>query len=691
MDKPPIGAKPIAGLRIKAVKYDSREAENIGTWDRSAELEDRNNKPRVHAMAGDTNGTDRLPGPMEQVRQQAMEPIRDHALQRTLFGGMSFGARLTGVISLGLAVIVATGGLFYTADQRSDAALQRLKSAMLVQAQVSTVQAAALGELGRHQSLLIAGGGNRIKGYDRGMETVARNLKALIENPATSDGQKTVLTLNDGFTQHAVHFHKAAQLAALLGPGQRTGLIGNARALGGKLEAEIAKTGRTGLAQSLAQLRRMEEAAGRVGAHASEATIAAAARNLTAAVGQAPIDDKLRSQLAKLAGAYASDLAQLVRMRQTMDTEVARIEEINAYVAPNIQTLAEFGGSLALSARQSADAAQTFVRKFLAGSSAVILVLFVALTALLMSSVIRPVRLLAHASSVLARGDQGTNIPALGNYDETGEIAHALVQFRENMNHAQRLRDELELRLETAESAAAESAQAAEEAKSKSKAQEQAYIEPEPEIEAPLPAMPDPAPEENLPAAAGLQNLSNINISDLSRQLAETSQNASSAAHEAERTEMIINGIADSMNKIEQTETLLAGVSDQMSLLVVQSQLTDDGIPTSDQENLILLADKRREDETGQRNVGQTLSDRIGVIQSGTNQAIRSIQQIGDTIGAVNDVALEFAAVSSSDALDAATVLMQQSEELRGKLDDLLGKIKLEGGGLPNYSSGEPE
>ena len=75
----------------------------------------------------------------------------------------------------------------------------------------------------------------------------------------------------------------------------------------------------------------------------------------------------------------------------------------------------------------------------------------------------------------------------------------------------------------------------------------------------------------------------------------------------------------------------------------------------------------------------------------GTNQAIRSIQQIGDTIGAVNDVALEFAAVSSSDALDAATVLMQQSEELRGKLDDLLGKIKLEGGGLPNYSSGEPE
>jgi hypothetical protein len=35
VDKPKIGAKPIAGLRRKAVKYLSREAENIGTWDRS--------------------------------------------------------------------------------------------------------------------------------------------------------------------------------------------------------------------------------------------------------------------------------------------------------------------------------------------------------------------------------------------------------------------------------------------------------------------------------------------------------------------------------------------------------------------------------------------------------------------------------------------------------------------------------
>ena len=662
-------------------------------------------------MAGEEHNRERLPGPMETTRTQGRatgeqprnqaavqsrntsgDPLRqsprEQGVQRTLFGGMSLRARLSTVTSLGLLAIAATGALYYTADRKSSEILEHFNATLEAQSHINIIQGAALAALQHHQTLLEqSGANNHIKDYDRGMEVVNHNLKALIEIPATKDGQKTVLTLNDGFTQHAVHFHKAAQLAALLGPGVRTGLISNARTLGDKLEIEVAKAGRTGLTQNVAQLRRMEAASGRPGAHPSPGTIAGAVRSLTQALGQAPIDAKPRAGLLKLAGAYGADLGQLIRVRQTLDTEVARLEEINAYVTPNIQTLAEFGGNLALSARQSAGETQTFIRKFLAGTSAAILIVFVAIAALLMGSVTRPVRLLAHASSFLARGNQGANIPALGNYDETGEIAHALVQIRENMAHAQRFRDELELRLENAEIAAAESARAAAEAEIQAASATEEETEAAPEEQLPTSS----APAEVLAPATGLENLSTINISGLSRQLAETSQSAAGAAHEAERTEMIINGIADSLDKIEQTETLLAGIADQMSLLVVQSQLTEEDGLAGDQENLILLADKRLEEETGQRAVGQSLSDRIGLIQSGANQAIRSVRQIGQTIVAVNEVALEFAAESSSDALDAATVLLQQSEELRGKLDNLLGKIKLEGGGLPNYSTGDTE
>ncbi|MDP6428841.1 MAG: hypothetical protein QGH73_05405 [Rhodospirillales bacterium] len=614
-------------------------------------------------------------------------------MQRTLLGGMSLRARMAGLIVLSIAAIAGFAGLFYVADQRSEAALQRLQAAMQIQRSIGKVQAAALAELGSHRNMLAAKAETLVKDYDRGIEALSSNLKTLIENPAAIDGQKTALTLNDGFTQHATHFHNAAKIAVLLGARPRTGLIGNARALGDKLEGELAKINRAALASGLGRLRLIEAAAARDGAAPNEKVARAELRKLAQAISKAPIEATARAGLAKLASAYGADLTQLLRMREMFGREVSRLDEIDAYIAPNIQTLALFGGNLDLSARQFAAETQNLVRQLLAGGGGAILAVLILAALLMLASVTKPVRGLAHAASFLARGDHGTGIPALGNYDETGELAHALVQFRENMAHAQRLRDELELRLQKAEAEAAASARAAasaEAATSEDTAPEDASEDTA--ADAAEDAATQPESTEVLAPAAGLQNLSNINIADLSRQLAETSQNASTAAHEAERTEMIINGLASSLNRIDQTETLMASISDQMSLLVVQSQLTDEP-PVGDQANLVLLADKRRDDENGAvRSIGQSLSDRIGVIQSGTNQAIRSIQQIGETIGAVNDVALEFAAESSSDALDVATVLLQQSEELRGKLDDLLGKIKLEGGALPNYSSGgDPE
>jgi methyl-accepting chemotaxis protein len=163
-------------------------------------------------------------------------------------------------------------------------------------------------------------------------------------------------------------------------------------------------------------------------------------------------------------------------------------------------------------------------------------------------------------------------------------------------------------------------------------------------------------------------------ISVISRMLAETSQAASAAAGEAERTESMVNGLSETIQRIDDVETLLASISDQMSLLAVQTALNDDAGDT--RENLVVLAEKRQNS-----NIGQSVADRIDTIQAGTKRAIKSVQQIGRTISEVNEVAVQFASDTSSEALDAATELLHQSEDLRGMLDDLLNKIRAEGGG----------
>jgi methyl-accepting chemotaxis protein len=261
------------------------------------------------------------------------------------------------------------------------------------------------------------------------------------------------------------------------------------------------------------------------------------------------------------------------------------------------------------------------------------------------------------------------SIPALGNDDATGTIARALTYFRENLIQADRLRKELELALQRADSAAPTQAPLA----------VAAPVLPPPPPTLPEPPEPEMAPEPDLPRGRSLvanhgERESGTQISVISRMLAETSQTASAAANEAERTESMVTGLSDTIQKIDDVETLLASISDQMSLLAVQTALSND---TSDtRENLVVLAEKRQNS-----NIGQSVADRIDTIQAGTKRAIKSVQQIGRTISEVNEVAVQFASDASSEALDAATELLRQSEDLRGMLDDLLNKIRAEGGG----------
>ena len=54
-----------------------------------------------------------------------------------------------------------------------------------------------------------------------------------------------------------------------------------------------------------------------------------------------------------------------------------------------------------------------------------------------------------------------------------------------------------------------------------------------------------------------------------------TSKNATEAAEDAERTELITAGLSEVIVKVEESENLMTHISDQMSLLAVQTALID--------------------------------------------------------------------------------------------------------------------
>ena len=601
------------------------------------------------------------------TRDQAFPGPREDPLERTFLGGSTMGARLGWFIFAAVIAIGLAGTALYHTEQRANRLLETVASGNEIQGRVTRIEQATAAVRSDARAFLANRDARAAESYRRASEGLAASLKSLVDDPAAIDAQRFGATLNDGITQHSEQFQNIVRINTLLG-GPNTGLIGNTLSGGAALERRTAEAS-SAFAQRIASLRRVETALIGGTAAPADKTLSDEIGEIRRAIADSTLPQNAKQDIDRLAEAYASDLGQLARTRTTLTQATARLDEIEAYIAPSLDALTTFANEFSQNARRSIDATREQLRLIAAGGVGAAILLLLVAGLILLRSLTRPVLRLAASAAELAHGNHMVAIPGLGNDDATGTIARALTYFRENLIQADRLRKELELALQRADAAQPITPLGITSA-----------ILPAPTIAAPEPEPPEPIlPEPELPRGRSLvtnnpERETGTQISVISRMLAQTSQAASTAAGEAERTESIVSGLSETIQRIDDVETLLASISDQMSLLAVQTALSDDAGDT--RENLVVLAEKRHNS-----NIGQSVADRIDTIQSGMKRAIKSVQQIGRTISEVNEVAVQFASDASSEALDAATELLHQSEDLRGMLDDLLNKIRAEGGG----------
>lgn len=600
------------------------------------------------------------------TRENAFPGPREDPSERTFLGGSSLGARFGWLFFLTLISLAIAGGALYVADQRAVQLAESNASTLDVVRQVARIDSGFIALRAESRAFVESRDQRAVENYRRASEGLLASVKAFLDDPAADAAQRVATTLNEGLTQHAEQFTNITRIIGLLGNAPNTGLIGNTLAAGQALENRLKELS-TPFAQQVAQLRRVETALISGTAAPGERALTEDIDAFRRAVADSSLTPNLKIEIDRLAEAYGADISQLARTRATLASALSRLEEVEAYIAPALDSLRTFAAELPQDQRRAAAAQRMEIRIIAAAGVGAAIVLLWLAAVVLMRSISRPILRLARAAAELAHGNQVVAIPALGNDDATGAVARALTYFRENLIQADRLRKELEVALQKAD--------AAERGSARPTAQPSAS-EPEVQVQPPAPAIEAEAARSRALIPQAGEREAGTQISAISRMLADTSQAASTAASEAERTESMVNGLADALHRIDEIETMLASISDQMSLLAVQTALTDD--VGEERENLVLLAEKRANE--GRRNVGQSVADRIETIQAGTKRAIKSVQQIGRTIAEVNEVAVQIASEASSEALDAATELLRQSEDLRGMLDDLLTKIRAEGG-----------
>jgi len=635
----------------------------------------------------------------EKVVKQTLPIEEQSAGSRTFLSGIRLNSRVILFVVIGILSLAAMGGVFFNAEQRLRIALDSLTSSYHIANLSFRVETAILALNSDSQNFLISKKTIYAENYSKRSSEAAILLTNLQRLPAASNGQMMLKTLIESVTKHATYFQNTLQIQSLIGTSKDKGLLAKTAISGTKLQTQISATRNSKLVNEINALRKSEIKLQEPTSPEDAQNIMRAVKNIRQSLIASRLSSSVKRVINNRITPYASDLEGLAQTRLGQIREIARMGEVNLILGQNLKALVTFTKTLSKTARKNFETKQTEIRNIVAGGSAFIIVLFTLVGTILMRSIVRPVKYLAKAAMQLARGDESVTIPAIENQDETGEVAIALTYFRENMIEANTLRKELEYYLRDADQR--------NEYQNQGSLTVEATAEqttPEDDVTAELnvgtlsdlpilnsDATP-PEPSQKLRETEVLEDtpldlrvtqqnqderdgtLQSTPISEASQLVAQTSQSASSAARDAERCDVMINGLSGALKKIKDIELLLESINDHMSLLAVQTAITNE--TGSDDPDEVISRPKSPSDGNQRQNPNEFVTDNLDTLQNGTKRAIRAIRQVGQTIQEVNQVALEIATEASNDALDAATMLLHQSEHLRGMLDGLLEKIK---------------
>jgi methyl-accepting chemotaxis protein len=297
-------------------------------------------------------------------------------------------------------------------------------------------------------------------------------------------------------------------------------------------------------------------------------------------------------------------------------------------------------------------------------------------------SIVRPVRALTRAMTVLAGGNTTTPVPELERRDEVGAMARAVDVFKSNMIEADRLRaaqEQQKLAAAAGEKAALHRIADAFERKVGGIVGTVASAATE--MQRTAESMSITAQEANRRAttvsAATAEATSNVetvataagqlatSISEIGRQVAQSSAIARDAVGQASRTNATVEGLAAAAQKIGEVVGLIQQIAGQTNLLALNATIEaaragEHGkgfaVVASEVKSLANQTAKATDDITGQ----------VQSIQGATSEAVAAIQGIRSTITRISEIASTIAAAVEEQRAATGEIASNVNEAARG-------------------------